>query len=301
MGTKLYLAGKISKNDWRHSIVAGLRSLHPHFEDGPSIPDQWPILEKSINDTYDYTGPFFVSCDHGCYHGRDTHGINSEGCGGPPTPLDTRPHLYDTSNTRYKIVKLCRDAILRSDFVFVWVDSMSVYGSLFEIGFAYANKKRIWWGYPPKLYDRSDLWFAESHASQIVCADTAEKALRLMITNHEASQKGIRDAISTSRPVNGYVYILKSANHYKIGKAKDVDKRVTQISPKTPMPISLLHSIPCSNNSTAERYLHEMLAPFRSNGEWFAVPDEWIDHLVSIEYIDSSIDPIKLIMRSDYQ
>ena len=59
---RVYLAGKISKNDWRHQLIAGLRNHS--WEDGP--------LTQS---GFTYVGPFFISCDHGGFHGPNTHGM----------------------------------------------------------------------------------------------------------------------------------------------------------------------------------------------------------------------------------
>ena len=64
----LYLAGKIGKNDWRHPLIPGLRERT--WSDGPII-----------TPTYEYVGPFFVACSHGCAHGPNSHGvIGGEGC-----------------------------------------------------------------------------------------------------------------------------------------------------------------------------------------------------------------------------
>ena len=65
---RVYIAGKISKCDFRHHIVAGLKD-HPF--------DQTELVTPG----FIYVGPFFVSCDHGCYHGNGTHGATNElGC-----------------------------------------------------------------------------------------------------------------------------------------------------------------------------------------------------------------------------
>lgn len=65
---KIYLAGKIGKHDWRHSIVKGLGTIEgirfqTHEETGGhggSIGD-WPVLERAVFGVHDYVGPFFSS------------------------------------------------------------------------------------------------------------------------------------------------------------------------------------------------------------------------------------------------
>lgn len=131
--TSIYLAGKIGKNDWRHDIV-GLRGAWADNNTGESPTDAWPVLGKGVARTFDYTGPYFISDDHGCAHGDNSHGCGDEGgiCGGawPSTP-------------RSDLVRRCLDAIDRSDIVFAWLDDPTAYGTLVEIGYAVARKKLV--------------------------------------------------------------------------------------------------------------------------------------------------------------
>ena len=71
---KIYMPGKISKNDWRHKIINKIGN------DNIGRHDYWGIWDKKNLNEYIlfgenlmYTGPFFVSCDHGCSHGRPHH------------------------------------------------------------------------------------------------------------------------------------------------------------------------------------------------------------------------------------
>ena len=61
----IYIAGKIGKNDFRHALIPGLREHHP---------DSGPLDCGAFR----YVGPFFESCDHGCRHGRNSHGVLGE-------------------------------------------------------------------------------------------------------------------------------------------------------------------------------------------------------------------------------
>lgn len=58
---------------------------------------------------------------------------------------------------RVEITELCTHAIMFADLVFVWLDSSDAYGTLAEIGFAYAKNKEILIGGPNLI---PDLWFA---------------------------------------------------------------------------------------------------------------------------------------------
>lgn len=161
MGVLLvYLAGKITKNDWRNSIVKELRG---HVFDVHAIYSTQPA-DTYIDNMY-VTGPFFISCDHGCYHGHDSHGVGAYspgqyddvddgytgGCSGNGVPKSLVPSV-------------CMKQIEESNFVFAYIDSETCYGTLLEIGYAigrgipvsvmFSNKKLL-----------KDMWFIAESAN----------------------------------------------------------------------------------------------------------------------------------------
>lgn len=139
---KIYCAGKISKNDWRDSLIHSRRGSD--FD----LTNKWPEIEISSGDIY--VGPYFSpGCDHGCTHGDNSHGWNEIGC-------VTDYGVPDVKTTTFH---KCLDAINRCDIFFAWIDTKDCYGTLVEIGFAKALGKRICI-YTPYNFDSSDLWFA---------------------------------------------------------------------------------------------------------------------------------------------
>lgn len=162
---RIYLAGKIGKDDWRHEAVRGLRdamqgSCPPDASNKP-----WPVLQRAIFNRFDYVGPFFTSCDHGCWHGKSSHGNDVTPSG----------HYQDTDG-RDRILMDCRAAISRADLVFVWLDSMDAYGTIAEIGFADALSMLrgasgaealpdIFIASPPGFDPSGEMWFASRMAS----------------------------------------------------------------------------------------------------------------------------------------
>ena len=69
---KIYLAGKIKKNDWRGALVPWLEDL---------MPEDWhKTVTLDMDGRNEYVGPFFVACDHGCAHGSNGHGAVGGGC-----------------------------------------------------------------------------------------------------------------------------------------------------------------------------------------------------------------------------
>lgn len=132
---KIYLAGKIRKNCWRHDLVSGLRDHHWNFGQ----------LQQA---TFVYVGPFFVGCDHGCYHNTKSHG-NGIGC----SP--------DNDNYRSEVVRLCYEALQKTDLLFCYIDALDCYGTIAEIGYARALGIRIVIAFAPCI-DRAkadDFWF----------------------------------------------------------------------------------------------------------------------------------------------
>ena len=148
MKPKVYLAGKITKHGWRDAIVPrgndrsskddgdGVDWNYGDVRDFRDAPDEW-MLRDGSKSPYAVTGPFFVSCDHGCTHGQSTHATVG-GC--------VQPHAGEM---RMEARRLCLAAIRRSDIVFAWLDDATAYGTIAEIGYASALGKRIVVAVPP--------------------------------------------------------------------------------------------------------------------------------------------------------
>ena len=161
--TSIYLAGKIYKNDWRHE-VAPIRGVW-----GPPTGEErltpWPVLRESVLRTFDYVGPYFQADDHGCFHGRNSHGCDESNCGG----------VYEAP-TRADLQSRCFKAIQKADIVFAWLDDPTAYGTLVEIGYAKGLGKRVVVATPDYNYAKGDMWFAHV-GSEVMWQPTAYKAL----------------------------------------------------------------------------------------------------------------------------
>jgi hypothetical protein len=75
----------------------------------------------------------------------------------------------------------------------------------------------------------------------------------------------------SSRPLenNGYVYLLKSGRHYKIGLTTDLAQRHRTLKLQLPDPAIQVHVIATDDPRGIERYWHERFKDRRKNGEWF--------------------------------
>jgi nucleoside 2-deoxyribosyltransferase len=125
---RIYLAGKISRTDWRHELVTGLDDTLAcaDFSSG------WPVLEKAIYGTDDYTGPFFRE--------------------------------IEKDKSSQKVHRLCLSAVDRSDLVYAWVDEPTAYATFYELGYARGIGIPTVIAYP-ESFDKSEFWF------QNCCAD----------------------------------------------------------------------------------------------------------------------------------
>lgn len=145
MSERFYLAGKVSKNCWRHSIVRDLRGAEI-LADAEFYNSY--ILKNAIFGVFDYVGPYFICCDHGCCHRKGHHGRHN-GC-------------ENDRSGRSLAFSLCMQQIRRCDILFAWINSHDCYGTIAEIGYAHALGKKIYIALDRK---RDEMWFCKSMAS----------------------------------------------------------------------------------------------------------------------------------------
>jgi hypothetical protein len=137
----VYLAGKIGKNDWRHSLVPGLQGHI--WEDGPIELKQ-----------FTYTGPFFVSCDHGCNHAPNSHGAAAG------------YFMGESNYTQLDVIRNNTQSLDQAGLVFAYITALDCYGTFFELGYAQRAGKRIVLAFASGIA-RDDLWYLTHQADSV--------------------------------------------------------------------------------------------------------------------------------------
>lgn len=146
---RIYLAGKIAARDWRHKLVANI-TFHNEYGspfEGDSLSydgnpaeftgAEWPVLPAAVLGKWDYTGPYFVCGNHCSTMGANSHNVGAD------TPIyyevDNHGEVttgQDGRTPKEETVRLCLNAIKRSDMMFAWIDRPDCFGTLLEIGVA---------------------------------------------------------------------------------------------------------------------------------------------------------------------
>lgn len=107
----------------------------------------------------------------------------------------------------------------------------------------------------------------------------------------------------------GWVYLLQTGWHYKIGKSKDVRKRVAALQTASPYLIELVYAVRAEDMDFLESFLHQDYDDNRVSGEWFELSSEQVknvkDKMLKYAYISDTavegVDDVVQFMEGDYQ
>lgn len=99
------------------------------------------------------------------------------------------------------------------------------------------------------------------------------------------------------RNLIGYVYVVKANGLYKIGSAKDLDRRLAQLRTASPY-IQEVDFIVCVAYREIEKHIHALFSQKREAGEWFSLNE---DDLFLIANADWSNCPIEIRARRNLE
>jgi hypothetical protein len=192
---RIYLAGKISKKDWRDEILEYPGAHRDNMGCWGTFPEPewdwkihgWPVSRGSVLGKHDYVGPFFLADDHGCYHGPASHGA-----GLTVTEWEEEEegewvqggNFFEAPYSRRFVISLCFKAIWNADLVFAWLSEATCYGTLVELGFAAAKGIPIAVAIPAVFSESQEMWFAKEIARHVVeYAQNPKEALQSVLAN----------------------------------------------------------------------------------------------------------------------
>lgn len=157
----VYLAGKIRCNGWREKIANIRDHSINQYETNPIL----------VNASLTIMGPFFISCDHGCYHGDRTHGVGlnkyCEDVDGTLYHFGCCGNGENPPFTECDVLDICKSQIDAAEIVFAYIDCLDCFGTLAEIGYAHAKGKTIIIKFASDQL-KKDMWFIDK-MQQITC------------------------------------------------------------------------------------------------------------------------------------
>lgn len=201
---KVYLAGKISRDDWRKSldgvrpfsisandVVDDVNLKNKHVHEFETYFGELPVVSR--HPYIEVTGPFFLSCDHGCYHGDNSHGVGATYDKG----LSIQGHFScgceGTTFSREEVTEICMRQIQKADLVFSYINSADCFGTLFEIGYAAGIGKPV-----AIMFQNEELaeamWFLSERADVVLIVNPNDYTIRRKVYIQEITW--IADCIS---------------------------------------------------------------------------------------------------------
>ncbi len=96
----------------------------------------------------------------------------------------------------------------------------------------------------------------------------------MLLCKKELEQASVIEPDEKAKLDTGFVYLMRSGRHYKIGFTISVGSRERQLAIQIPIPPTTIHSIETDDPRGVEAYWHRRFAEKRGEGEWFDLTQE---------------------------
>lgn len=182
----VYFAGKVNGHGYREQLF-GSRVMSNGYR-------TYEVNGGKVR----YGGPFALSCDHGCFHRDGGHGLLTIplDCYGSAEGLDEcyghGGHWPDSIGGLKKpvAVKRCIEQIRTCDAVHAYIDTISCYGTLSELGYASALAKPIHIVYKQGAQNwEKHFWFIFNLPNVVSCQPGTETTIHLDLLSKQKSYK----------------------------------------------------------------------------------------------------------------
>jgi hypothetical protein len=139
------------------------------------------------------------------------------------------------------------------------------------------------------LKERAKLYHIALNAPEVEARAALRRANTVRHQQVEERRTRLNERLVRRKAENryGYVYVLKTfAGLYKIGKTRDLKKRLEGYAIIGDGAFELIHSFPCDDHHAAERLVHERLAHGRvGQRELFNLSENEVVWLCSIKQL----------------
>ena len=104
------------------------------------------------------------------------------------------------------------------------------------------------------------------------CSDKEQFAPALLLLN-EGVTSGLDHRLDSLK-IKGFVYLLRTGKHFKLGRTNAVGRRLRELAIQLPQKPDTVHVIETDDPEGIEQYWHRRFADKRQGGEWFTLSAE---------------------------